>query len=112
MSSIFSDKSNLIGASWFFEENLEVVLDYLATLANYQIDSGDWDAIDYGVKNKSSRDINFSYGFYTEQKIEFTIQKETGDSSYFIDVYGPKSLEKEVKTLLSIAQDYKLEKME
>ena len=98
-------------ANWIYEENLFVVLDYLAVLAEYKIDEDDWIAIEYGTKSDSQKDIEFSYGFYSKNKIEFKILQEAGESNYEIVVYGPENLSKAVETLFSMAQLYELKKM-
>ena len=105
-------KLNRIYADWIFEENLFVVLDYLAVLAEAQMDQSDWTAIEYGLQGETQEVIEFEYGFYGKHKIEFKIVCEVGEGGHYdIYVFSDGSFEREVETVFSMAQMYRLARL-
>ena len=105
---------NKVYKSWIFEENLYVVLDYIAVIFNCKMDEMDWTAIEYGIKGESQQMIEFDYQFLSDKSsdvLSFKIWQEIGDSHYDIEIFNSEKFRKEIDTVFSMAQMYELKCM-
>jgi hypothetical protein len=95
--------------TWIWRDNLMPILDLLASVAGYQLDSYDSDAITEGVRGTDcDADRWFEFEFTGRVKFRVRIADDPGTNVRMLKVESPSDCNEIISTLFEVAQRYRL----